>query len=170
MEPAIVAAIRRLVDNAPGIIEAHLPQVFVPGAMEAPAQVLVIVVADADSQRAVDRLGSGLGSIVPRGRSIDVWPLRPGDPLLPTIRAAGCGLRSPDRTGILRHLRRHSAASVAEPNEQTPHRGADGVSTGEWLKALLFVVVVVAGSVALLIWFSFTFLFQSCCVPLPVAS
>lgn len=107
MEPEIVAAIRRLVDNAPEIIEAHLPQVYVPGAMEAPAQVLVIVVADSDSQRAVEKLGSGLGRVVPPGRSIDVWPLSPGDRLLPTVRAAGCGLsRRPERTGILRCLRR----------------------------------------------------------------
>jgi len=107
MEPEIVAAIRRLVDSAPEVIEAHLPQVFVPRAMQAPAQVLVIVVADSDSQGAVEKLGSGLGRIVPPGRSIDVWPLSPGDRLLPTIRAAGCGLsRRPQRTGILRRLRR----------------------------------------------------------------
>jgi SseB protein C-terminal domain len=107
MEPEIVAAIGRLVDNAPEIIEAHLPQVFVPGAMEAPAQVLVIVTVDSDSQQALEKLGSGLGRIVPPGRSIDAWPLSPDDKLLPTVRAAGCPVgRSPRRAGILRRLRR----------------------------------------------------------------
>ena len=36
MEPEILAAIRSLVDGTPEIIEAHLPQVFVRDAMEAP--------------------------------------------------------------------------------------------------------------------------------------
>jgi hypothetical protein len=45
MEPEIIAALGRLVNDAPEIIEAHLPQVFVSG-VQAPAQVLVIVTVD----------------------------------------------------------------------------------------------------------------------------
>jgi hypothetical protein len=107
MEPEIVAAISRLVDGTPEIIEAHLPQVFVTGAMQAPAQVLVIVTADRDLQRALDKVGAGLGRILPSGRSMDVWPLSPTDKLLPTVREAGCRVgQRPQPTGILARLRR----------------------------------------------------------------
>ena len=107
MEPEIVAAIGRLVDGAPEIIEAHLPQVFVSGAMQAPAQVLVIVTDDKDEQRALDKVAAGLGSILPSGRGIDVWPLSPTDKLIPTIRGAGCRVgQRPRPTGILGLLRR----------------------------------------------------------------
>ena len=107
MEPEIVAAIGKLVDGAPEIVEAHLPQVFVSGAAQAPAQVLVIVTADRDLQRALDKVGAGLGRILPSGRSLDVWPLSPMDKLLPTVRGAGCRVgQRPRPTGILRHLRR----------------------------------------------------------------
>jgi len=107
MEPEIVAAIGRLVDGAPEIIEAHLPQVFVSGAMQAPAQVLVIVTVDTDVQRALDKVGAGLRRILPSGRSIDVWPLNPMDKLLPTVRGAGCRVgERPRPIGILGRLRR----------------------------------------------------------------
>jgi len=108
MEPEIVAAIGRLVDGVPEVIEAHLPQVFVSGAMQAPAQVLVIVTVDKDVLRALDTVGAGLEHILPSGHSIDVWPLRPMDKMLPTVRGAGCGVgQRPRPTGILGHLRRH---------------------------------------------------------------
>ena len=107
MDPEIVAAISRIVDGTPEIIEAHLPQVFVSDAMKVPAQVLVIVTADKDVQRALDKVGSGLGRILPSGRSLDVWPLSPMDKLLPTVRAAGCRVgQRPQPTGILGRLRR----------------------------------------------------------------
>jgi hypothetical protein len=107
MEPEIVAAISRLVDGAPEIIEAHLPQVFVSGAMQAPAQVLVIVTLDRDTQLALDKVGAGLGRILPSGRSMDVWPLSPLDKLLPTVRGAGCRVgQRPRPTGIQGRLRR----------------------------------------------------------------
>ena len=107
MEPEIVAAISRLVDGAPEIIEAHLPQVFVSDAMEAPAQVLVIVTVDRDVQRALGKVRAGLGRILGSGRSLDVWPLSPMDKLLPTVRGAGCRVgQRPQPTGILGRLRR----------------------------------------------------------------
>ena len=107
MEPEIVAAIGRLLDGVPEIIEAHLPQVFVSGVMQAPAQVLVIVTVDPDVQRALDKVGAGLGRILPSGRSIDVWPVSPMDKMLPTVRGAGCRVgQRPRPTGILGRLRR----------------------------------------------------------------
>ena len=37
-------------------------------------------------------------------------------------------------------------------------------TTGEWLRALAFVLVVVVLTIGFVIWFAFTFLFKSCCV------
>ena len=88
MEPKIVAALGGLVDNTPEVIEAHLPQAFVPGTMSTPMQVLVIVTEESDRHVALTKLGTGLGGILPDGRPIDVWPLSPGDRLLPAVRGA----------------------------------------------------------------------------------
>jgi len=79
-----------LIARTPEVIEAHLPQAFVTGAMKVPAQVLVIVVRDPDVQRAVEKIGSGLTRILPSGRHMDVWPMSPSDGLLPSVRGADC--------------------------------------------------------------------------------
>ncbi len=107
MEPEIVTALGGLVDSTPEVIEAHLPQAFVPGTMSSPMQVLVIVTEESDRHVALAKLGTGLGRILPDGRPIDVWPLSPGDQLLPAVRGANCriGKRS-GRRGILGRLRR----------------------------------------------------------------
>src|SRR4029079_8048982 len=86
MEPEILAGITSLVVGTPEIIEAHLPQVFVSDAMQAPGQVLVIVISDRDAERVLAELGAGLARILPSGRSLDVWPLSPTDKLLPMVR------------------------------------------------------------------------------------
>lgn len=105
MEPTIVLALGDLVDETAGVLEAHLPQAYIPTAMSAPAQVLVIVTEDADAQRGLDQIGAGLRRILPEGRHLDVWPMSPGDPLLGSVRAADCRVsRSQSRGGILRRL------------------------------------------------------------------
>ena len=107
MEPEILAAISSLVADTSEIIEAHLPQVFVSDAMEAPGQVLVIVTVDKDVQRAIDKVGARLGRILPSGRGMDVWPLNPTDKLLPMVQGVGCRVgQRPQPTGILGRLRR----------------------------------------------------------------
>jgi hypothetical protein len=107
MESEIVAALAELVDSASEVTEAHLPQTFVPGVMPAPAQVLVIVTLDADRQLALNKIGPGLGRILPAGRSIDVWPLSPSDHLLSAVRGANCRIgQHPGRAGLLGRLRR----------------------------------------------------------------
>src|SRR5580700_4219574 len=45
MEEALVGSITKAVALSPDILEAHLPQCFVPQAMKNAAQVLVLVVA-----------------------------------------------------------------------------------------------------------------------------
>jgi hypothetical protein len=86
---AIGAAVARL----NGVREAHLPQVFLPGVTEGPAQVLVLVLArSASVEMIMGTLGPQPHAIVPKGMYLDVWPLPRDHELLPAIRGAGCQL------------------------------------------------------------------------------
>jgi hypothetical protein len=85
-------ALGRLV-TASGIAEAHLPQCFVPGVMEKPAQVLVVVTRAGESDNeALRRIGQALGSLLPPGEHLDVWPMDQDSDVLPSVRNAGCQL------------------------------------------------------------------------------
>ena len=94
-----VAQIVALLVATPGITEAHLPQCFIPGTMDSPAQVLFVVVAPGVAGAQVgEQLGQGLHAILPAGEHLDVMPLDSAHSLLPSIRGAGCALsmmRSP---------------------------------------------------------------------------
>lgn len=85
------ARLTAAVAEAPGVSEAHLPQVYVPGVTAAPAQVLVLALepqATVDSIMAM--LGPRLHDIIPESIHFDVWPLAPGHPLLRAVRQADC--------------------------------------------------------------------------------
>src|SRR5690348_14282099 len=77
------AAIGAAAASIRGVLEAHLPQCFVPGVSEAPAQLLVLVLARSANGAAVMRkLGPELTNIVPKGLYLDVWPLPPNHEVL----------------------------------------------------------------------------------------
>jgi hypothetical protein len=85
-------ALGRLVATS-GISEAHLPQCFVPGVMEKPAQVLVVVTTAGESDSdALRRIAQGLVSLLPPGEHLDIWPMDQHSDVLPTVRHAGCQL------------------------------------------------------------------------------
>ena len=88
-----VAQIARLVTDTPGVVEAHLPQCFIPGTMDSPAQVLFIVLAPGIAPAEVgEQIGQGLHAVLPEGEHLDVMPLDSSHSLLPTIRGTGCAL------------------------------------------------------------------------------
>lgn len=88
-------AIAALVGSIDGVLEAHLPHCFVLGAMESPAQVLVLLIApDADRQAVLNRVGVGLSTIVPSDEHLDVWAIEPGNSMLLDIRQVGCRIFS----------------------------------------------------------------------------
>jgi|SRR5437667_3460922 len=99
INPDATAEIAKAVAATPGIQEAHLPQVFIPGASEGPAQVLILILSGGQSMSEVmGQLGPQLHKIVPRGIYLDVWPLPRSHELLPTVRNAGCEIwRAPKR-------------------------------------------------------------------------
>jgi hypothetical protein len=80
-------AIGEMVRGIAGVREAYLPQCFMREFMQAPAQVLVLVLdSAANHQSVVDAVGEGLTRVLPPGTPLDVWPMNEGDNLLPTVR------------------------------------------------------------------------------------
>ena len=81
------AAISKLVRSVQGVREAYLPQCFIQGVMEGPAQVLVLVVdPGANKQGVLDAVGEGLTRTLPSGVHLDVWPLDESNDLLSSVR------------------------------------------------------------------------------------
>jgi hypothetical protein len=86
MAVALSDSIAQMVRSIPGIREAYLPQCFVKGVVEPPAQVLVLVLDTTDQQRVLDSVGEGLTRALPQGVHLDVWPMSDRDSLLGTVR------------------------------------------------------------------------------------
>ena len=104
MDQGLVGAITHLVNSTSEIVEAHLPQCYVPVSMEQPAQVLIVVLdAGVHAEQAVKALQEGMRCLTLPGGHLDVWPLPPGSNLLPAIRNAGCSLKSVSSAGSELH-------------------------------------------------------------------
>jgi hypothetical protein len=74
-----------------GFAEAHLPQIYAPGAMERAAQVLVVLIKPgADVDALMREVGCRLAQLLPEGERLDVWPLAEDSGALADVRAAGC--------------------------------------------------------------------------------
>lgn len=73
------------------IEEVHLPQVFIEGVMDAPRQVLVILIENLDScSDVLGRLSTLLESVIPNDEHLDVWPIANESSLARAIRNANC--------------------------------------------------------------------------------
>jgi hypothetical protein len=95
MPEGLIAAIAELVNSMPEIIEAHLPQCYVPTTTEQPAQVLIVVpTPEADLKHVLESLQEGIDSLVLLSGHLDIWPLPPNSNMLPAIRRASCSLKS----------------------------------------------------------------------------
>jgi hypothetical protein len=76
-----------------GIVEAHLPMCYVREIMPKPALVLVVVVdpvVELDSL--MSKVGQTIRHALPKGTSLDIWPIEPKNSMLPLVRNAGCTL------------------------------------------------------------------------------
>jgi len=79
-----------------GFAEAHLPQIFVPGAMERAGQVLVVLIEPgADVDALMHEVGCRLAQLLPEGERLDVWPLSETSGALRDVRATGCQILGP---------------------------------------------------------------------------
>ena len=91
MAPERLRQISDLVGRLESVREAHLPQCYIAGQIDPPAQVLVVVLADgAYVAGTLEEIGAGLRSILPEQEHLDVLPLQSTNQLLPSIRSAGC--------------------------------------------------------------------------------
>jgi hypothetical protein len=92
MPREVSASIAQAVASVPGVLEAHLPQCFVPDVV-GPAQILVVVLeTGADREQALKDLAAALRIALPAGHGIDVWPLSLADELLADVRWARCAI------------------------------------------------------------------------------
>jgi len=87
----ISAAIGAALGRLPEVREAHLPQVYAPGKIDPPAQVLVIVLDDGAPSLA-PRVEQILREILPSNAHMDVMEWTAKNAALPTVRNSGCAL------------------------------------------------------------------------------
>ena len=86
-----VKAISTVVAVEPGVMEAHLPQVYVPGQIDPPAPVLFLVFGKSvDLEVAVERVTSRLDDLLPEDEEINIIAIDVDSDLLPVIREAEC--------------------------------------------------------------------------------
>ena len=97
MDESLVRAISALVSDIEGVLEAHLPQCYVAGVVDPPAQVLIMVIrSQQEAETVLYKIGVGLESILPPGVHLDVLPVSPSHPLLIAARKAECLIKRPD--------------------------------------------------------------------------
>jgi hypothetical protein len=97
MDPQLSAAIASITSSIDGIAEAHLPQMYALGAMEQPAQVLVLVPQPgANLDQVLIDLSKGLDAIQKGHVDLDIWPINASNPILDSVRSAGCQLSPTD--------------------------------------------------------------------------
>jgi hypothetical protein len=91
MARAQQAAIADALARVAGVVEAHLPQLFVPGAFDEPAQVLVVVLErDANVEETMHEITCALAQLLTEDSRLDVFPLTTDSGMLAGVRDADC--------------------------------------------------------------------------------
>jgi hypothetical protein len=91
MARAQQAAIADALAKVPGVVEAHLPLLFVPGAMREQAQVLVVVLErGANVEASMHEITCALAQLLTEDARLDVFPLEEGSEMIKDVRAVGC--------------------------------------------------------------------------------
>jgi hypothetical protein len=91
MPSAQSAAIAGMLAKVPGVVEAHLPQVYAPGAMDEPAQVLVVVLGrGVDMEATLHAINCDLARLLTEDSRLDIFPVASDSGILKDVRAVGC--------------------------------------------------------------------------------
>jgi hypothetical protein len=91
MPRAQQAALADALAKISGVVEAHLPQLFVTGAMTEPAQVLVVVLErDVNVEETMHEITCALAQLLTEDSRLDVFPLTKESGMLAGVRDAGC--------------------------------------------------------------------------------
>ena len=73
------------------ILGVHLPQVYIKGLVDPPAQILFVVV-DENATSPQGKIMEVMKQVLPANFYMDITELHPSDPQLPAIRASGTQL------------------------------------------------------------------------------
>jgi hypothetical protein len=91
MDSALLSSVAQVVAAIPDVLEAHIPQCYVPGITDTATQVLVIVLASPKAlEPAVKEVALRVGRLLAPGGRLDIWPLLPDSSILGAVRNAGC--------------------------------------------------------------------------------
>jgi hypothetical protein len=83
--------ISALLGEIPEVREAHIPEIFAIGVMQAPRSVLIVVIDPDSAVGAVTtRIDDALGTILKKRERLDVWPVSAEHHLIATVREAEC--------------------------------------------------------------------------------
>jgi hypothetical protein len=75
----------------PEILEVHLPQVYIKGLIDPPAQILFVVVEE-NTPSLQGKIAEVMKRVLPPNFYMDITELHPSNPQLPAIRASGSQL------------------------------------------------------------------------------
>ena len=89
-------ALAGVVSSVDAILEAHIPQCFIPNVtLPEGEQVLIFVVRqNADPSKALNELGDRIKEKMPPGYDVLAIPMTPNDSLLQTVRQTSCSIFS----------------------------------------------------------------------------
>ena len=90
LQQTLLDSITHAVASIPDIIEAHLPQCFLPHVMSKPARVLVIVVPAYRAERILAALLDQLAAVLSPPFCLDVWPITTDSAVLAAVHGARC--------------------------------------------------------------------------------
>jgi len=94
----VVALLHKLVSEDSGVIEAHIPQCYMPTMMTKPRQVLFIMCSSRGSaKRSASSLTKYLAEEILPGGVIDIFPLTVTHELAGAVRGAGCQIYQRER-------------------------------------------------------------------------
>ena len=91
MDRVLSRTIGTALGRIPEIREAHLPQVYVKGKIDPPAQILVVVIEQSAPSQ-LPKIRETMRSVLPTGSHLDLFEWRPNEPTLSTVQRAGCAL------------------------------------------------------------------------------
>ena len=87
----IISAVTRVVDAAPNVVEAHMPQLFMPPEVEEPEQVLVVVHSgDINEESIISEVAQIFEEALPEGPNVLIIPVPLNDDFIDSVREAGC--------------------------------------------------------------------------------
>ena len=101
MSQEAVELLRNFISEELGIIEAHIPQCYIPTLMSEPRQVLFIICSTHNSaEQSASLLIKYISEKTLLNGIVDIFPLTVSHELVDTVKGAGCQIYSRKMTGV----------------------------------------------------------------------